>query len=84
MAPNARNTGSYWWVETAGSRWDFDDALLRYGRWPKHEGPREVPTWGTDPGPLQDFVWHEMDAWGCSPLRPTTLVIGYTGCVVGI
>jgi hypothetical protein len=33
---------------------------------------------------LQDFVWQEMDAWGCSPLRPRTLVIRYTGCVVGI
>src|SRR5579872_3885155 len=50
----------------------------------QHEGSRDEPSWGTDTGPLQNSVWHKMDAWGCSSLRPRTLVIRCAGCVVGI
>ena len=41
VAPKMPNFGSYWWVESYGSLWHFDDDLMHYRRWPKHEGPRD-------------------------------------------
>jgi hypothetical protein len=48
-------------VETDGSYWEIDEALSRYRRWPKHEGPRPND-WGKH-GKLQDLVWHDCDEW---------------------
>lgn len=59
-------------IETMGSYWDIDEDLKKYRRWPKHEGPREIPEWGNaQAGPLQDFVWHHYDSYQVGPFALT-------------
>jgi hypothetical protein len=52
-------------IATRGSIFLIDEGLNRYQRMPKEEKPREKPEWGSSvAGPLQDFVWHDMDPEG--------------------
>lgn len=63
MRPNAVK------VETRGSLFWLDDEAGEYLRLPKHEKPRERPEWSDErAGPLQDAVWHPMNAWRIEPI----------------
>lgn len=55
--------------ETVGSYWIIDEDLKRYARFPKTEGPRENPEWGTTEGPLKDAEWHDYIEWWETDMR---------------